>query len=216
MRNVTGVLLAVGSLSLVACQSVGLQYKLPSAGEKSAELTGADGTFINNTNDKGCYYGRTAFSGLVRVRAGEPLVIGYENSYRPFGLGEVRVCNLLLSFTPAENARYRIWTDRTFVAMKNLLGHDVEEPACRIGVQQVMDDGELKSVPLEQIFLHRVKWNCIQFQTQAERDADEKAEEEADAREDAEDQARAAAKAKAKADAQARTAAGAVSKPAAY
>jgi hypothetical protein len=198
MRKIFGILLALLSLSLAACQSIGMQYDSPSAGEKSAELKGVDGSFINNTNAKGCYYGRTDLSDPVRVHVGKPLVVGYETTFYEYGhgfwaSGTRFTCSQLFRFTPAENARYRIWADQSVEVGSRAV--------CHIGLLQMMNDGTEKSVPIEDLYLHRVKWNCIQFQSGAERDAEEQAEAEADAREEAEDAARDAAEAKAKAEA---------------
>lgn len=183
MLKTSCILIAALTLSLTACQSVGLQYKFPAAGEKSAELQGVDGAFINNFNEKGCYYGRTSLSGTVRVRAGEPISIGYENEERKDGFGvgvnrddEVLFCRLMFRFTPEENARYRLWKAKANIAGKNVFGLPSRVGICRLGLQQVMEDGSLKAIPVVPLSLHHVKWNCIQLKSVAEKKADAETE----------------------------------------
>lgn len=200
-------------LSLTGCQSVGLQYQFPSVLEKTARLQGTSGVFINNLNDKGCYYGRTSIDHMVRVRADEPLALGFENTVwkdNPLGFGDKRsyFCSVIFRFTPQENAVYHISKSIGEVVGKNALGLPIMVDVCSIGVQQQMDDGSLKAVPIEHLSLRRVKWNCMKLKSAAE----DKADEEAEAREEAEEDARDAAKALAKANAVAKAAASADTK----
>lgn len=212
MQKISATLIAATILSLTGCQSVGLQYQFPSVLEKTARLQGTSGVFINNLNDKGCYYGRTSIDHMVRVRADEPLALGFEARFTEhewdfFRESERYSCRVIFRFTPQEDAVYRITKRFDELTGKKTWG-STEVDVCRIGVQQQMDDGSFKAVPIESLSLRRVKWNCMKLKSAAE----DKADEEAEAREEAEEDARDAAKAQAKANAVAKAAASADTK----
>ncbi|BEV72946.1 hypothetical protein THUN1379_24280 [Paludibacterium sp. THUN1379] len=198
------VVLLTAVLLVSGCQSVGTQYHFPREGEKAATLQTMDGQYINNLNEDGCYVGRTAVQGAVRVRPGEPVVLTFEQEFvnlLPVLTDDKKYCRNLLKFTPEEGATYRVSSEVSNPMIGHLTNDLIPPPVCRTSVQQVLPDGTVKPVVVTSLRLFPVNWHCIKIQSIEERQAEIKAEEEADAREEAqeaaEEQAKAAAKAKA-------------------
>ncbi|TDR76431.1 hypothetical protein [Paludibacterium purpuratum] len=217
LSNYSKLIVLFSAILLTACQSVGTQYKFPTAAEKSANFQPVDRPFlaslvethrlyINNFNEEGCYSGRTLIDGPVKLRANEPITITYEASFSaesPASVLEEKSCQIFFRFTPRENAHYRVQTEINVSAAADTPGIKAGTPICRIMLQQVMNDGSVQPEPMVSLSLRAKKWACFKIQSKEEWLAEAKADEEADAREEAQDAAEEKAKEEAKAKAKA-------------
>ncbi|WP_374557895.1 hypothetical protein [Aquitalea pelogenes] len=163
----TLVLLALLSVLLTGCQSVGVQYRFPSAMEPSAELQGKEGGMINTFDAEGCYVGRTSVTDKVRLRAGEPVVLAYEvvlnaSTYNTMYNIPPITCTQLFRFTPQADAHYVLRGDIRYVNGKNLFGKTIAIPSCEAGLKMRLQDGALIDVPVTYLGLQRKRWNCLQ------------------------------------------------------
>ncbi|WP_287881241.1 hypothetical protein [Aquitalea sp.] len=161
------VLLSLLSALLTACQSVGVQYRFPTAMEPSAELQGKEGGMIDTFDAEGCYVGRTSVTDKVRLRAGDPVVLAYEvvlnaSTYNTIYNVPPITCTRLFSFIPQANARYVLRGDIRYVNGKNLFGKTIAIPSCEAGLKQRLQDGAFIDVPVTYLGLQRKRWNCLQ------------------------------------------------------
>ena len=135
--------------ALAGCQSAGKQYVFPKASEPAATAVGSSQFFLVNSDDTGCYWGRTAVDANEPVRLKPDVLteVAHDGHLAaPYPIGMVK-CSSFSSFTPRQGEHYLVKSEG--VPTTRTADGDWVRGRCGTGVWRRLPTGELERVPNE-------------------------------------------------------------------
>lgn len=135
--------------ALAGCQSAGRQYVFPKRSEPAATAVGSSQFFLVNSDNTGCYWGRTAVDANEPVRLKPDVLteVTHEGHLAaPYPINMLQ-CNSFSSFTPRQGEHYLVKSEG--IPTTRTADGEWVRGRCVTGVWRQLPTGELERVPNE-------------------------------------------------------------------